>query len=49
MILVHPRAGYSRVDIFNHYPTLPLDGIDAVIAWAEETIGPNWREKPQAA
>jgi uncharacterized protein DUF433 len=22
MILVHLRAGYSRVDMFNHYPTL---------------------------
>ncbi|MFL5254709.1 MAG: DUF433 domain-containing protein [Rhodopila sp.] len=32
MILVHLRAEYSRVDIFNHYPTLPLDGIEAAIA-----------------
>jgi uncharacterized protein (DUF433 family) len=49
MILIHLRAGYSRVDIFNHYPSLPLDGIEAVIAWAEQTIGPHWREQPQAA
>jgi uncharacterized protein (DUF433 family) len=49
MILVHLRAGYSRVDIFNHYPILPLDGIEAAIAWAEQTIGPDWRDQPSAA
>ena len=49
MILVHLRAGYSRADIFNHYPTLPLDGIEAAIAWAERMIGPDWREHSDAA
>jgi uncharacterized protein (DUF433 family) len=29
--------------IFDDYPTLPLDGIDAVIRWADSTFGPEWR------
>jgi uncharacterized protein (DUF433 family) len=41
MILVHLRAGYGREDIFNNYPSLPLDGIEAAIAWAEENLGPD--------
>jgi uncharacterized protein (DUF433 family) len=49
MILIHLRAGYSRQEIFCDYPSLPLDGIEAVIAWAEENIGPNWREVPVEA
>jgi uncharacterized protein (DUF433 family) len=49
IILVHLRAGYSRRDIFDNYPSLPVDGIDAVIAWAEQTIGPDWMKKPVAA
>jgi uncharacterized protein (DUF433 family) len=49
MILVHLRAGYSREDIFGDYPTLPLDGIEAIIAWAEANIGPNWRDVPVEA
>jgi uncharacterized protein (DUF433 family) len=49
MILVHLRAGYSREEIFRHYPRLPLDGIEAVIAWAEQNLGPDWRhEKVEA-
>ncbi len=49
MILVHLHAGDGRVDIFNAYPSLPLDGIEAVIAWAEQEIGPDWRDRPAAA
>ena len=49
MILVHLRAGYSREETFRHYPRLPLDGIEAVVAWAEQNLGPNWRvEKAEA-
>ena len=40
------RAGESRYEIFGHYPTLPLDGIEAVEAWAEERFGPDWRTAP---
>ena len=49
MILIHLKAGYSRQEIFCDYPSRPLDGIEAVIAWAEENIGPNWREVPVEA
>jgi uncharacterized protein (DUF433 family) len=27
-------AGYSRLEIFRHYPTLPVGGVEAVAAWA---------------
>jgi uncharacterized protein (DUF433 family) len=46
MILVHLRAGYSRREIFENYPSLPLDGIEAAVAWAEKTLGPDWRAQP---
>ncbi|WP_376088554.1 DUF433 domain-containing protein [Roseomonas sp. CCTCC AB2023176] len=32
-ILAEIRHGTSRFDIFRHYPSLPVDGIDAVLAW----------------
>jgi uncharacterized protein (DUF433 family) len=35
-IVAYLRAGYSRREIFEDYPSLPLDGIDAVKAWAAE-------------
>ena len=38
-ILAYLRAGHSRREIFEDYPSLPVDGIDAVIAWAEATYG----------
>jgi len=31
-VLAEIRAGGDRVEIFRHYPSLPLDGIEA-IAW----------------
>jgi uncharacterized protein (DUF433 family) len=49
MILVYLRAGCSRVEIFSDYPGLPLDGIEPVIARAEQNLGPNWREQVIAA
>jgi uncharacterized protein (DUF433 family) len=42
-IIAYLKAGYTNRDIFEDYPTLPLDGIDAVIAWANERYGPDWR------
>ena len=45
-ILVSLRAGDSRREIFRHYPTLPVDGIDAVERWAEERFGADWRTTP---
>jgi uncharacterized protein (DUF433 family) len=32
-VLAEINAGTSRFDIFRHYPTLPLDGIEACLAW----------------
>lgn len=32
-ILAELRAGTTRAEIFRHYPSLPLDGIEACIAW----------------
>lgn len=42
-ILAYLRAGRTHREIFEDYPTLPVDGIDAVIHWAETNCGPNWR------
>ena len=44
-ILTYLRAGHSNREIFEDYPSLPIDGIDAVTAWAEATYGPDWKEK----
>ena len=30
------RAGASPEEIFHHYPSLPIDGIEAVRLWAAE-------------
>ena len=35
-IVAELRGGSTREEIFHHYPTLPLDGIEAVRHWAEE-------------
>jgi uncharacterized protein (DUF433 family) len=35
-IVAELRAGSSRMDIFHHYPSLPIDGIEAVERWARE-------------
>jgi len=32
-VLAEVRAGTDRFNIFRHYPSLPLDGIEACIAW----------------
>jgi uncharacterized protein (DUF433 family) len=42
-ILAYLRGGHSHEEIFEDYPSLPVDGIDAVIAWAEATYGPDWK------
>jgi uncharacterized protein (DUF433 family) len=35
-IVAELRAGTSELDIFDGYPSLPVDGIDAVRKWAED-------------
>ncbi|WP_431206511.1 DUF433 domain-containing protein [Bradyrhizobium betae] len=42
-ILSYLRADCSPEEIFRDYPSLPVDGIDAVARWAETTYGPGWR------
>lgn len=32
-VIAEIRAGSSRFDIFRHYPSLPLDGIEACEEW----------------
>ena len=46
-IVAYLRAGRSAQEIFEDYPSLPVDGVDAVIAWAEEHLGPDWRVAPR--
>lgn len=43
-IVAYLRAGHSHQEIFEDYPSLPVDGIDTVIAWAEATYGPSCSE-----
>ena len=42
-ILAYLRAGRSKVEIFEDYPTLPIDGIEAVIRWTESNFGKDWK------
>jgi uncharacterized protein (DUF433 family) len=42
-VLACLRAGETHVEIFEAYPTLPIDGIEAIIRWAEANIGSQWR------
>ena len=42
-ILGYLRAGYSPRAIFEDYPSLPVDRIDAVARWAEKTYGVDWK------
>ena len=47
-IVAYLRAGRTSREIFEDYPTLPADGIEAVTAWAQEELGPDWRSAPSA-
>ena len=42
-IVAYLRAGRSPQEIFESYPSLPADGIAAVVSWAEENLGTDWR------
>ena len=48
-ILAYLRGGHSHREIFEDYPTLPVDGIDAVIRWAEASFGADWRRSSEPA
>ena len=34
-VMAEVKAGKSKFDIFESYPTLPLDGVEACIRWGE--------------
>ena len=42
-ILSYLRSDCSAEEIFRDYPSLPVDGIDAVARWAEATYGDDWK------
>jgi uncharacterized protein (DUF433 family) len=42
-VVAYLRAGRTAQEIFEDYPSLPIDGIDAVVEWAEASFGPDWR------
>ena len=42
-VLAYLKAGYSSREIFEDYPSLPLDGIEAVERWAGAIHGEAWR------
>jgi uncharacterized protein (DUF433 family) len=42
VIVSYLRGGHTREEILADYPSLPADGIDAVIRWANLTFGPDW-------
>jgi uncharacterized protein (DUF433 family) len=46
-ILNYLRAGTPAEEIFRDYPSLPVDGIDAVARWAEEAYGADWKSMPE--
>jgi uncharacterized protein (DUF433 family) len=48
-IVAYLRGGYTAQEIFADYPSLPIDGIDAVIRWAEATYGTDWKSAAPAA
>lgn len=41
-VIAYLRAGYTHKQIFEDFPTLPIDGIDAVVVWAEREFGQDW-------
>lgn len=45
-VMAYLRGGYDARQIFEDYPSLPVDGIDAVIRWADATYGANWQTAP---
>ena len=42
-ILGYLRSECPAEEIFRDYPSLPVDGIEAVVRWAESTYGPEWK------
>jgi uncharacterized protein (DUF433 family) len=47
-IVAYLRAGHTHAEILDDYPSLPVDGVEAVIRWAEKVHGPDWMRKRAA-
>jgi uncharacterized protein (DUF433 family) len=45
-IIAYLRGGYDARQIFEDYPSLPVDGIDAVVRWTEVIYGTDWQAAP---
>jgi uncharacterized protein (DUF433 family) len=45
-ILAYLRSNASYEEIRKDYPSLPADGIEAVVRWAEVTYGEDWKSEP---
>jgi uncharacterized protein (DUF433 family) len=44
-IMSYLRSDIPPEQIMHDYPSLPADGVDAVVRWAERTYGPRWRTR----
>jgi uncharacterized protein (DUF433 family) len=47
-IVAYLRGGHTAQEIFADYPSLPIDGIDAVIRLAAATYGIDWKSAAPA-
>lgn len=45
-ILAYLRSNAPDEEIRKDYPSLPADGIEAVIRWAAVTYGEDWKSEP---
>ena len=48
-IVAYLRDGETRRDIFRHYPTLLIGGIEAVERRVDENLEKDWRRASEAA
>jgi uncharacterized protein (DUF433 family) len=48
-ILAYLRSNAPNEEIRKDYPSLPADGIEAVVRWAEITHGKDWKSAPALA
>ena len=47
-IVAYLQAGHSHREIFEDYPTMPVDGVNSVIDWADAELGRDWRRAAAA-
>ena len=44
-IVKYLQAGETKMTIFQDYPYLPVDAVEVVMRWADETLGSDWRNE----